>query len=251
MNWRDFFYFSKGERRALTVLLCLICFSWIALLFTDDKNSYENEDIGRISSTSPELASQRPKIYSNEERPAFERNSSSIRMKRKSLPKVLQNTSERNFASFNNRKYTYQPYPKVEKYPTGTIIELNTADTISLKKVPGIGSAFARRIVKYREILGGYYSVEQLREVYGMDEERYQSLRPWFRADLKYIRMLSVNQLSADSLRRHPYIDYHQARALEHLRRQKSRLTGWENLLLLEEFTDSDRARLSPYLSFE
>jgi len=250
MNWRDFFYFSKGERRALTILLCLICASWIALLFTDDKESYAYEDIGRVSSINSELAYNRLEVDPSE-RDSSERKMNSIRMKRKSLPNILQNTSKRNFTSFNNKKHLYQSYPKAEKYPIGTVLELNTVDTISLKKIPGIGSTFARRIVKYRELLGGYYSVEQLREVYGMEEERYQSLQPWFRVDIKYIHTLFVNELSAESLRHHPYIDYRQSRALEHLRRQKSRLTGWENLLLLEEFTDSDRARLSPYLSFE
>jgi len=250
MNWRDFFYFSKGERRALIILLCLICTSWIALLFTDDKESYLYEDIGKISSIDPGLAYNGQEVYSSE-RDSCERTLNSIQMKKKSLPSILKNTSKRDFTSFNNKKHSYQSYPKVEKYPIGTVLELNTVDTISLKKIPGIGSTFAYRIVKYRELLGGYYSVEQLREVYGMEEERYQSLHSWFRVDARYIRTLFVNQLSADSLRRHPYINYRQAHILERLRRQKSKLTGWENLLLLEEFTDLDRLKLSAYISFE
>ncbi|MDR0347890.1 MAG: helix-hairpin-helix domain-containing protein [Tannerella sp.] len=142
-------------------------------------------------------------------------------------------------------------YPRVEKFREGTVVELNTADTTMLKKVPGIGSAFAKRIVNYRNILGGYYSVIQLSEVYGIDEEKYNALAPWFSADPSLISRLDVNKFSQDSLRRHPYINYSQAKVIVQLRRLKGKLTGWENLLLLSEFAEVDRIRLQHYLSFE
>ena len=122
---------------------------------------------------------------------------------------------------------------------------------VMTRKVPGIGSTFARRIIKYRELLGGFYDVSQLAEVYGIDEERHQALAPWFIADTLHIRRLEVNALSAATLRKHPYLDYRQAKAIEQLRKQKSRLSGWENLQLIEEFTDTDKKRLTPYLSFK
>ena len=93
--------------------------------------------------------------------------------------------------------------------------------------------------------------VSQLAEVYGIDEERYQALAPWFIADTLHIRRLEVNALPAAVLRKHPYLDYRQAKAIEQLRKQKSRLSGWENLQLIEEFTDTDKKRLTPYLSFK
>ena len=164
----------------------------------------------------------------------------------------------KNSALAGNRSYPigkkrkeYSPYTRTEKYTPGTLVELNTADTTILKKVPGIGSTFARRIVKYRELLGGFYDVSQLAEVYGIDEERYQTLAPWFIADTLHIRRLEVNALPAAALRKHPYLDYRQAKAIEQLRKQKSRLSGWENLQLIEEFTDTDKKRLTPYLSFK
>ncbi|MDR2915868.1 MAG: helix-hairpin-helix domain-containing protein [Tannerella sp.] len=147
--------------------------------------------------------------------------------------------------------YSRPSYPRSEKFTEGTIIELNTADTTVLKKIPGIGSAFAKRIVNYRNLLGGYYSVTQLSEVYGIDEERYNALKPWFIADPSLVFKLDVNKLSQDSLRRHPYINYGQSKVITQLRRQKGRLKGWENLQLLDEFTDSDKIRLLPYLSFD
>ena len=108
----------------------------------------------------------------------------------------------------------YTLYTRTEKYAPGTLVELNTADTTILKKVPGIGSTFARRIMKYRELLGGFYDVSQLAEVYGIDEERYQALAPWFIADTLHVRRLEVNALPAAALRKHPYLDYRQAKAI-------------------------------------
>lgn len=150
----------------------------------------------------------------------------------------------------DTRRKPYPAFPKTEKYPEGTIVELNTADTTTLKKIPGIGSSFSRRIVKYRNLLGGFYSVAQLREVYGIDEDFFQSLQKWFHADTTFIAHLPVNHLPADSLARHPYISYRQANTIYKLRKQKGTLAGWQNLQLLEEFTKEDRERLSHYIAF-
>lgn len=76
--------------------------------------------------------------------------------------------------------------------------------------------------MKYRELLGGFYDVSQLAEVYGIDEERYQALAPWFIADTLHVRRLEVNALPAAALRKHPYLDYRQAKAIEQLRKQKA-----------------------------
>lgn len=239
MNWRDLLYFSKGERRALTLLLCLISISWIILLLTDNKPeqiSKENNRVIESVKTSQTIASNKPEKVKT---PASERKNNSFREKKKFHPKETPNIPGR------------KTFPKTEKYPIGTVVELNTAYTTTLKKVPGIGSTFARRIIKYRELLGGFYSVSQLSEVYGIDEERFNTMKSWFSVDVKIICKLFVNQAPVKNLYRHPYINKQQARIIEQLLKQKRKLSGWENLQLLEEFTEADKERLTPYLSFE
>lgn len=256
MNWRDLLYFSKGERRALTLLLCLIVISWILLLWTDTKRMPVDSQTDAYRMENRPASGER-RIITGKDTSGRETNI--IRKESGSHPNGTKNTLKgKNSARAGSTSYptgkkrkAYTPYPRTEKYTAGTLVELNTADTIILKKVPGIGSTFARRIVKYRELLGGFYDVSQLAEVYGIDEERYQALAPWFIADTLHIRRLEVNTSSAADLRKHPYLDYRQAKAIEQLRKQKSRLSGWENLQLIEEFTDTDKRRLTPYLSFK
>lgn len=245
MNWRDLLYFSKGERRALSVLLGLIAISWILLLVSALKKETAGQE-KQIVQTANTIITKKETIAPVANTIRTKNHTAAIHTaKNKQAPP----SSGRNFPklpAISNRKFT-----RSEKFPPGTVVELNTADTTTLKKVPGIGSTFARRIIKHRDLLGGFYTVSQLKEVYGIDEERYPALKPWFITDTTYIRKLPVNFLPADSLRRHPYINYKQAYKIEQLKKQKRKLTGWENLQLLDEFTDTDRKRLKFYLSFE
>ena len=237
MSWRDFFYFSKGERMALIILLCLITIAGIILIVTDSPKPEPTAETTELPPTSVRQDSTEAMATPQ---PADTATTSTPKQKKETVSERV------------NRLTSSRPgYARAEKFATGTIVELNSADTTTLKKVPGIGSAFASRIVKYRNLLGGFYSVTQLGEVYGIDEERYTNLSPWFTVDASFIQQLDVNTLSQDLLRKHPYINYQQAKAIHQTRQQKKRLTGWENLQLLNEFTEHDKARLQYYLKFE
>lgn len=125
-------------------------------------------------------------------------------------------------------------------------IVLNTADTTMLKKVPGIGSGWARTITAYGERLGGYTSVSQLSEIDGFPEET-----------LKYFivlnpnpRKLNINKLTLSQLRRHPYINFYQARAICDYRRLKGTITDLTQLHLLKEFPTEAIERLRPYVEY-
>ena len=243
MAWRDFFYFSKGERTALILLLCLITIAGIMLIWTSAPSSEPAESTLAISQQ-PMQAISAPE---SDSQPAT--NPSTAAPVSSSQPRRTQreSTTER-----VQRLTSSQPaYPRTEKFAPGVIVELNSADTTILKKVPGIGSAFANRIVRYRDLLGGFYAVHQLAEVYGIDEERYVAFEPWFSVDDSFVNKLPVNSIPQDSLSRHPYISYRQARAIVQLRTQKKQLSGWENFALLDEFTEQDQSRILPYLSFE
>lgn len=131
------------------------------------------------------------------------------------------------------------------KLKPGATIDLNSADTTLLKRVPGIGSSFARRIAKYRELLGGYYVVEQLQEVYGMDRERYSQIYPFFTIRTA-VRPLLLTQ---DSITYHPYLQWRHKRAIRRLLEEEQPLS-WPLLMSTGDFSRDDSLRLAPYMPF-
>ena len=267
MSWHDFFYYSKGERRGLIVLLCLITIAGILLILSNNrensrdlelqqnnvnahiKSDNSNNDRNPESQPEPEISSKTSSSPDRNSR--SDRNTSSNESAASSYNKPAEKKESVSERVERLTSYSRPSYPRTEKFTEGTVVELNTADTTILKKVPGIGSTFAKRIVSYRNLLGGFYSVTQLSEVYGIDEDRYASLVQWFSADMDLISKIQLNVITQDSLNRHPYINYSQSRVIMQLRRQKGKLAGWENLQLLNEFTEADKIRLQYYLSFE
>lgn len=250
MSWHDFFYFSKGERRALIVLLFFISGCWLTFMITDALSPPRQSAV--LHPVCIYVPDTKNDILLSESTASL---SVPLR-KEESMPAVSVKSEGESRKSKTEKPSSakipfYEAPARTEKYPVGTIVELNSADTVILKKVPGIGSAFSNRIVRYRNLLGGFYSVSQLSEVYGIDEERYESLKDWFCVNPNLIRKKAVNHLPADSLSHHPYINYRQAKVIKQLCKQKGRVDGWDNLLLLEEFTHSDRERMVHYLSFE
>ena len=125
-------------------------------------------------------------------------------------------------------------------------IALNLADTTLLRRVPGIGAYYARRIVAYRQRLGGYAHARQLLEIDDFPEEAL----PFFTVDAGDIQRLDINRLSLSQLKRHPYINYLQARAICDYRRLKGPLASLDQLRLLSAFTADDIERLRPYVRF-
>lgn len=216
MKWRDLLYFSKGERQALTLLLSLIAMAWIAIIGTD----FYRSQFQTVPLANTGIKQDSSRIYSNKTP------SNSIRKEKESHSNETKIPSEWKSKRIRRESKPHFPsYPQAEKWPQGTVVELNSADTTALKMVPGIGSVFAKRIIKYRDLLGGFYSVEQLGEVYGIDEERYEAMKSWFSVDPSVISHLFVNQLSAKELASHPYVSYKQARIIEKMIRKKREFT--------------------------
>lgn len=133
------------------------------------------------------------------------------------------------------------------KYPSGTIVSLNLADTTELKHIPGIGSGIARLIVAYRSRLGGFYRIEQLEEIH-LD---YRQLEDWFSIDTACIRRINLNKASVERLRSHPYINFYQAKAFAEYRKKKGRLASLKPFSLYEEFAAEDLERIGHYVCFE
>ena len=138
----------------------------------------------------------------------------------------------------------------VHRIKKDTIIDLNHCDTTDLLFIRGIGSYAPDRIIRYREQLVGYVSPAQLTDQ-TLAKYHLDSLLAHFTADSTAIEKIDINSCSIDRLQRHPYLRYHQAKAIYTLRRQKIRLRSINDLRSLPELAEEDLQRIAPYLRFE
>jgi len=132
------------------------------------------------------------------------------------------------------------------KLKAGEHVALDLADTAAFKRVPGIGSYYARAIVNYGKRLGGYVSVNQLREIDNFPDEALT----YFEIKNPQVKRLNVNKLTLNELKRHPYINFFQARAITDYRRLRGPLKSLNDLRLLKDFDSDAIKKLEPYVTF-
>jgi DNA uptake protein ComE-like DNA-binding protein len=101
-------------------------------------------------------------------------------------------------------------------------------------------------IVDYRQQLGGFYSVSQLRELDMLPED----ICDWTHISEPNVKTIDINRLSVSQLRSHPYLTFYQAKAIADLRKREGEIKSVRQLLFLDEFSEADIQRLTPYLSF-
>lgn len=129
-------------------------------------------------------------------------------------------------------------------------IALENADSAVLEKMPGIGPVLSARIIKYRDKLGGFYEVDQLREVYGLSDSVFGKIAPLLRLNSNNIKKIAINSASEEELRKHPYLQWKLAKQLIKFREAHG---SFEEVKDLEEIWGLDRDKLKkliPYLVF-
>ena len=149
------------------------------------------------------------------------------------------------------RTPVYQNYPKATftKKPV-VIYELNGLDTLGMQAINGIGPAFARRIFKYRERLGGFAHPEQLLEVFGIDTAHYEQIRPQIRVDEGLLRKININTADFETLKQHPYLRYKQVNAIIEYRKQHGNYSSFADLKKVAILPAETVDKLVPYFSF-
>jgi competence protein ComEA len=129
-------------------------------------------------------------------------------------------------------------------------IELNRADSAKLDSLPGIGPVLSARIVKYRKLLGGFVSTEQLKEVYSLPESTFLMVRDRIYADSSLIRYIDINDTSFNKLSKHPYLDKYDFLAILKYRELTGRITNIEELITNKILSEIKAKKISPYLRF-
>jgi competence ComEA-like helix-hairpin-helix protein len=149
--------------------------------------------------------------------------------------------------NFQNKAYS----PPSSKKPTQQIIEINTADSAAFEKLYGIGPALASRIVKYRSKLGGFYSIQQIAEVWGLADSVFIKIQKQLMLTDKTWVRFNLNKVDYEQLKSHPYFGYSVARAIIRYRDQHGGFPALEDVQRILSIDDEKYNKIVHYLKVE
>ena len=242
MNWKAYFFFTKGERRGVIALLLIASlFLLIRVLLANRYEGSSAENVGEpFVSSVDESGGRTNRSLSLSKGPLGEDGAFGRSL---SLSKGPNNPN-----SFKHSGKTTRRSAKTDE-----MVELNSADTTRLKMLRGIGSGYAKMIVSYREKLGGFYKAEQLLEVYKFSDETYQKIKNQLQVDTTLIRKIKVNTATVKELKAHPYISYYQALSIVENRelQVEMRYNCLYVMVVDEDLKEEDILKVAPYFSFE
>lgn len=156
------------------------------------------------------------------------------------------------YARFENAHAETPPYPSTKSnfsQQTSKTVELNEADADALLALRGIGPAFSRRIINFRNALGGFVSVEQLKEVYGFPDSTFQQLKGKVTVDAGKLQKININIATEEVLAKHPYIGRKLASYIIKERNKTGTFNQIDQLKLLPLINDEKYRKIAPYLS--
>jgi competence ComEA-like helix-hairpin-helix protein len=152
----------------------------------------------------------------------------------------------KSFAGAGKDSAGFKPYPK-EVF----VIELNSADTFELQRLKGIGPSFARRIIKYRERLGGFRDKSQLLEIWGMDTLKYKLIQEHLMVNPDSVRRINLNTVTFKELLSHPYFPFETTKAIMLYRKDHKKFSTLTELKNIRLITDSAYRKMKEYLKVE
>lgn len=135
-----------------------------------------------------------------------------------------------------------------ELVTTSQRLEINSINQETLIKLPKVTPSLARKISKYRQILGGYHQLEQLLEVYDLDQSIYDDIIPYLKCD-NVVEYLNVNATESDKLNKHPYIGYKKAKVILRYRKQHGLFESVDQVQKVGIWNSKEFALLKPYLT--
>jgi competence ComEA-like helix-hairpin-helix protein len=146
--------------------------------------------------------------------------------------------------------YSSNPVDRKEtKRFSYSIVDINTADTTAFIALPAIGSKLAERIIKFREKLGGFYSIDQVAEVYGLADSSFQKVKQYLELKNTTVKKININTATVDELKAHPYIKYKIAAPIIAYRNEHGLFSKLEDIKRVMVVTDEVYEKLLPYLA--
>lgn len=150
-------------------------------------------------------------------------------------------------ASNATKAANYSSKGYIHKLRQGEKVDLSTADTTDLQRIPGIGPYYAAKIIRYRNRMGGFVSTEQLNEVYGLPDD----ICRWVCLGQPHINKMKINSMTFGQLLRHPYLNFEQVKAILNHRQIYGPVRSLNDLRTYGAFCEDDFRRLAPYMDFD
>lgn len=226
IKWKDFLYFSKGDRIAIILLSILICATVGIYLY-----------LNNIPDISPTYIAQSELLDKN-----FTHFENEMTENAPLLINETEPTEETPTIKKTSKSNT-------QKLKEGQTICINSAYENTLMRIPGIGETLAQRIADYRNMLGGFVSLEQLQDIKGITIKKYSNILPYIVITKKH-KKININRVSSDKLSDHPYLNEKQVAAILSIR-NNGKITSIDVLNEGTDFSQQEIDRLKPYLSFE
>ena len=131
------------------------------------------------------------------------------------LPKLLKKQYASSSSS-SESQYNTQSKIKKKKYKRKEpkIFDINTGDTTDFMNLHGIGSVYSKRIINFRNSLGGFFTVQQVGDVWGIEDSLFQAIKPYLTVDPVLIQKRNINHMDKDSLNKHPYINWKKSKTI-------------------------------------
>lgn len=152
--------------------------------------------------------------------------------------------------SKNKDQWGYTPSEPKPRYTLKTI-EINTADIAGFESLYGIGNKLATKIINFRDKLGGFYSIDQVGETYGIPDSTFQKIKAQLKVDGQSIKKININTASYAELNNHPYISAKLAFQVLKQRKEKGNFTSIEAVKELATQTADDYDKFSRYITVD
>ena len=223
---KDWLYFSRKERLGIYIMSVLVTLLWVLPVFF----STETDPIQRLNITAFQIDSLENILIKREKK-----------ANKNFTPYNIKNTTQ--FIGY--KKFDLSVAKREE------IIDINKADSIDFEKLPGIGEKLSARMVKYREKLGGYVMIDQLKEIYGLQDSNFLKFKHRIKVEDGFKpHQLAINHASYSDLRKHPYLSTLFIKSVLAYIKMHGFVSGEEELFKIGSINKDEVMRILPYLDF-
>ncbi len=242
---KQLFQFSRGEFWA-TILLLLIIVGCLLFYFFYERNDEEQIDLSAYTLVIEKFQEQ-------QRSDSFASNRSFSSYHKKSYPPYNSNyahSNQRRDSAYYRDTTKLKPLEKKQHYDIKKV-DLNACDTNDILSIPQFGSKRAQKIVEYRDKLGGFFTISQLREIYILQNISLEHCEKYFVINRNKIRKININSISYKELIAHPYFDAYLTKQIINYREKNGKIKDISHFQQITNAYKELIVKLTPYLSFD